>query len=213
MRLWSNLPSVSDLAGRWRKPKIATLDQLTEFMAAQSAFVAQKCTIDYCQARSGLLWPKLEKEKAFREALDHARWEAYPMVLSDVGVMVEGLTRPVLKPAALLPFASWLAQIYADCLNRYGPPKHRGPDATWDEDVAKFRRRLGQVQLAAPRPVHEVGGESGGALHRLMPIHPDLTRQDATMIGNNVKLRLCRVYEDLERQADLSAIAAHFAVG
>src|SRR5688572_24285696 len=78
MRLWSNLPSVSDLAGRWRKPKLATLDQLVEFMAAQSAFVAQKCTIDYCQARSGLMWPKLEKEKAFREALDHARWEAYP---------------------------------------------------------------------------------------------------------------------------------------
>jgi hypothetical protein len=213
MRLWSRLPSVSGLAGRWRKPRIASLDSLTEFIAAQSAFVAQKCTIDYCQARSGLMWPKLEKEKAFRDALDHARWEAYPMVLSDVGVMIEGLMRPALKQAAFLPFASWLGQTYADCLNRYGPPKRRGPGATWDEDVAKFRRRLAQVQLAAPRPVHEVGGESGGALHRLMPIHPDLTRQDAHMIGNNVKLRLCRVYEDLERQADLPAIAAHFDVG
>jgi hypothetical protein len=179
-------------------------------MAAQAAFVAQKCTIDYCQARSGFLWPKLEKEKSFRDALDRARWEAYPMVLSDVGVMIEGLIRPALKPAAVLPFASWLAQTYADCLNRYGPPKHRGLDAAWDEDVAKFRRRVGQVQLAPPRPVHEVGGESGGALHRLMPIHPDLTRQDAIMIGNNVKLRLCRVYEDLERQADLAALAARF---
>ena len=213
MRLWSRLPTLAALAGGWRKPRIATLDSLTEFTASQAAFVAQKCTIDYCQARSGLLWPKLEKEKSFRDALDHARWEAYPIVLSDVGVMVEGLMRPALKPSALLPFASWLAQTYADCLNRYGPPKHRGPGATWDEDVERFRRRLGQAQLAPPRPVHDVGGESGGALYRLMPIHPDLTRQDAYMIGNNVKLRLCRVYEDLERQADLPAIAAHFAVG
>ena len=189
---------------------MATPGELVEFMAAQSAFVAQKCTIDYCQARSGLMWPKLEKEKSFRDALDHARWEAYPMVLSDVGVIVEGLVRPALSPSAVLPFASWLAQAYADCLNRYGPPRHRGLGATWDEDAERFRRRLGQAQLAAPRPVHEVGGESGGALHRLMPIHPDLTRQDAIMIGNNVKLRLCRVYEDLERQADLPAIAAHF---
>lgn len=179
-------------------------------MAAQSAFVAQKCTIDYCQARSGLMWPTLEKEKSFRDALDHARWEAYPMVLSDVGVMIEGLLRQGLKQAALLPFASWLSQAYADCLNRYGPPKHRGPGATWDEDAARFRQRLAQVQLVPPRPVHEVGGESGRALYRLMPIHPDLTRQDAAMIGNNVKLRLCRVYEDLERQADLAALASSF---
>jgi hypothetical protein len=204
------LPIVSALASRWRKSRILNLESLADFMAAQSAFVAQKCTIDYCQARTGLMWPKLEKEKSFRDALDHARWEAYPMVLSDVGVMIEGLLRPALNPAALLPCASWLALTYAECLNRYGPPKHRGADAVWDDDAAKFRHRLAQVQLAPPRPVHEVGGESGEALYRLMPIHPDLTRQDATMIGSNVKLRLCRVYEDLERQADLPALAARF---
>ena len=67
MRLWSSLPSVSGWSPGWRRPKIARLESLAEFMAAQSAFVAQKCTIDYCQARSGLMWPKLEKEAAFRE--------------------------------------------------------------------------------------------------------------------------------------------------
>lgn len=213
MRLWSRLPGLADLAAGWRKPRIATPDALAEFMAAQAAFVAQKCTIDYCQARSGLLWPKLEKEKAFRDSLDRARWEAYPIVLSDVGIMIEGLVRPALKPASLLPFASWLTQTYAECLNRYGPPKHRDSGATWEEDVERFRHRLGQAQMAAPRPVHEIGGESGTQLHRLMPMHPDLTKLDAPMIANNVKLRLCRVYEDLERQGDPDAIAAHFAVG
>jgi hypothetical protein len=62
--------------------------------------------------------------------------------------------------------------------------------------------------MAAPRPVHEIGGESGRALHLLMPIHPSLTRQDATMICNNVRLRLGRVYEDLDRDLDRAAIAA-----
>jgi hypothetical protein len=206
------LPTFAEIAGRLRKPKIATPESLAAFMAAQSAFVAQKCTIDYCQARSGLLWPQLEKEQVFRDALDRARWEAYPVVLSDVGVMIEGLMRPALKAPALLPFASWLTQTYGDCLNRYGPPRHRDPDATWDGDVERFRHRLGQAQMAAPRPVHEVGGESGRELHRLMPMHPSITKLDATMIANNVKLRLARVYEDLERQGDLAAIAAHFAV-
>jgi hypothetical protein len=204
------LPGLADLAAGLRKPRIGTPESLAVFMAEQSAFVAQKCTIDYCQARSGLLWPQLEKEQVFRDALDRARWEAYPLVLSDVGVMIEGLMRAALPPAAVLPFASWLAATYADCLNRYGPPKHRDPGANWDADVEHFRQRLGQAQMAAPRPVHEVGGESGAALHRLMPMHPSLTKLDAPMIANNVKLRLARVYEDLERQGDLAAIAGHF---
>jgi hypothetical protein len=207
------LPTLGDLATALRKPRIATPESLAGFMAEQAAFVAQKCTIDYCQARTGLMWPQLEKEQVFRDALDRARWEAYPLVLSDVGIMIEGLMRPALKPASLLPFASWLTQTYAGCLDRYGPPRHRDPGATWEHDVEGFRHRLGQAQMAAPRPVHEVGGESGRALHRLMPIHPTLTRQDAEMIANNVKLRLARVHEDLERQGDFTAIAAHFTPG
>lgn len=210
MRLWSRLPGLGDLAARFRKARIATPESLAVFMAEQSAFVAQKCTIDYCQARSGLMWPQLEKERVFRDKLDRARWEAYPLVLNDVGIIVEGLMRPALPPASVMPFASWLAATYADCLNRYGPPKHRDPGATWHDDIEHFRHRLGQAQMAAPRPVHEVGGESGAALHRLMPMHPSLTRLDAPMIANNVKLRLARVYEDLERQGDLVAIAGHF---
>jgi hypothetical protein len=207
MRLWSRLPG---LAAGFRKPRIATPESLAAFMAEQSAFVAQKCTIDYCQARSGLMWPQLEKEQAFRHALDRARWEAYPLVLSDVGIMIEGLMRPALPPASVLPFASWLTATYADCLNRYGPPKHRAPGTSWQADIEHFRHRLGQAQMAAPRPVHEVGSESGAALHRLMPMHPSLTKLDAPMIASNVKLRLARVYEDLERQGDLAAIAGHF---
>jgi hypothetical protein len=66
--------------------------------------------------------------------------------------------------------------------------------------------------MAAPRPVHEVGSESGASLHRLMPMHPNLTKLDASMIANNVMLRLARVHEDLERQGDLVAIAGHFRV-
>lgn len=210
MRLWSNLPRISALASRWRRPRIDSLAVLAEFMAAQSAFVAQKCTIDYCQARTGLNWPHLEKEAAFREALDRARWEAYPMVLSDIGIMIEGLLRPSVPERALVLMRHWLSATYSESLDRYGPPAHRGADASWAEDIAQFRRRLAQVQLAGPRPVHEVGGESGGALHRLMPIHPTLTKLDAQMIGNNVKMRLCRVYEDMERQMDIAAIVAEF---
>lgn len=184
---------------------------MAEFLAAQSAFVAQKCTIDYCQARSGLMWPKLEKEPEFRAALDRARWEAYPLVLSDVGIMIEGAVRPAIAENIVLRWADWLVGAYAASLNRYGPPRLRAEGATWDEDIDHFRRRLGQAQMAPPRPVHEIGGESGNALHRLMPIHPSLTRQDATMICNNVRLRLGRVYEDLERDLDRAAIAAQLS--
>ena len=74
MRLWSRLPGLADLAAGFRKPRIATPDSLAQFMAEQSAFVAQKCTIDSCQARSGLMWPQLEKEQAdVTRLLDYAR--------------------------------------------------------------------------------------------------------------------------------------------
>ncbi len=201
------------MADRWRRPpRIDSLAALADVMAAQSAFVAQKCTIDYCQARTGLNWPMLEKEAAFRAELDRARWEAYPLVLSDIGIMIEGLLRPFVPESGNVVFAHWLTSTYAEGLERYGPPRHRGPDASWAEDIERFRRRLGQVQMAAPKPVHEVGGESGAALHRLMPIHPSLTGFDKHMIANNVKMRLCRVYEDLERQAAFPEIAADLPV-
>lgn len=211
MRLWSNLSVIQGLANRWRRPRIGNLAELTEFIAAQSAFVAQKCTIDYCQARTGLNWPMLEKEAAFRQALDRARWEAYPLVLNDVGIMVEGLLRPATTEPNLLLLAHWLTRTYAESLERYGPPRYREPDSTWAEDIDHFRRRLGQAQMAAPRPVHEVGGESGAALHKLMPIHPSLTGLDKHMIANNVKMRLCRVYETLERDLDRKAVVAEIS--
>ena len=208
MRLWSRLPSLSGLVAGLRRPKIASLESLAEFMASQSAFVAQKCTIDYCQERSGLMWPKLEKEASFRDALDRARWEAYPLVLSDVGIIIEGAARSAIPDGAMLRWADWLIGAYTGSLTRYGLPRHRSPEASWGEDIDRFRRRLGQAQMAAPRPVHEIGSESGQALHRLMPMHPSLTRLDATMICNNVRLRLGRVYEDMDRDLDRAAIAA-----
>lgn len=153
------------------------------------------------------MWSKLEQEKEFLAALDRARWEAYPLVLSDLGIIVEGVIRTKAPRLPALTLADWLVVAYGRSLRRYGEPQHRDAGASWEPDIESFRIRIGRAQMAPPRRVHEIGSESGYRLHQLMPIHKAHTKLDADMIANSVKMRLCRVHEDLLKRLNISAIA------
>ena len=77
-----------------RKPApIADAAELAGFMDSRAAFLAQKCIVEFCRVRAGVYWQKLFSEKDFQEALDHARWRAYPACYAMVAEMVEGALR------------------------------------------------------------------------------------------------------------------------
>ena len=72
---------VHKLLAPWQSPEISSSEDLREFLGQRAAFASQKCTIEYCRARSGLLWVQLFREAEFLQALEISRWEAFAAIL------------------------------------------------------------------------------------------------------------------------------------
>jgi hypothetical protein len=186
-----------------RAPPVRTADELADFLATRSAYVAQRSVIEYCRARTGPNWDKLFSEPSFLERLEVCRWEAYATVLAEVAelTLVRLRRDGAGDPAAYLP---GLVRVARAALLRHPVPAHR---TSWDDAAESIGRHLARVLLAAPHPVHLLGLESAKAIFELLPIHADLRRQDRIMFQNTVRFAICRVFDET-RRFDLPALEA-----
>lgn len=178
-----------------RPEPISTVPGLGQFMDRQSAFIAQKCSVEYCRARAGVNWDKLMLEAPFIEAMEICRWEAFSAVLSDLAVMVEGHFRSR-TPGRETRLAEAVTRVAAGVYANYPAPPHR-PEPSWRVDIEGIRTRLARAQLAPVGPVHEIGRTAGARIHAVIPIHGDLMIHDRELVQNNVRFNMCRAYEDL----------------
>ncbi len=187
------------------KPKapIHDLDGLGEFIAAHSAFISQKATLDYCRARAGVMWIKLFEDERFRDALDYCRWESYAAVLADVCEVTQIYLRRREVPEAPLP--ELLTRLARGALLRYPIPAHR---RDWEDRLEALNRRLERANLAQPRPVHMVGYACGEAVFELLPIHTNLREHDREHVVNNLRFFLVQYHVELERLARPEALRA-----
>ncbi len=193
---------------RGPRPRVASLGGLAEVMAAHTAFVSQKVTLDYCRARAAMHWQKLLAEKPFLDALEFCRWEAYAAVLGDVAEVIQIYLRRAGAPEPPLPEA--LTDCARAALVRHPVPAHR---ESWEDVLEGLLPRLQRANLAAPRPVHLVGTVSAGRVFEVLPIHSSVRRHDREVVSNNLRFLLVRFYSDLEREVDAAAIAAALAEG
>jgi hypothetical protein len=186
-----------------RATPVSTADELADFLAARSAYVAQRSVIEYCRARSGPNWDKLFSEASFLERLEVCRWEAYATVLAEVAELaLIRLRRDGAGDAAsCLP---GLVEAARAALLRHPVPAHR---SSWSDASEAIERHLARALLAAPHPVHLLGIESATAIFELLPIHADLRRQDRIMFQNTVRFAICRVFDET-RRFDLCALEA-----
>lgn len=187
---------------RKRRPPVANLDELAEFLAAQTAYVAQRTVLEYCRARTGLNWDKLVCEQVFLDSFETCRWEAYVELLAEVAELALILLRRR-SPADPQAFLPGLAQATRDALVRHPVPRQR---AGWDEASAAIEQHLALSLLAAPRAVHLAGCGSADAIFDHLPIHPDLRREDREMFRNSVRFALCRVFSEVTRRLDVPAL-------
>jgi hypothetical protein len=190
------------LLTRKSRPPVATLDELADFLAAQTAYVAQRTVLEYCRARTGLNWDKLFREQTFLDSLEVCRWEAYAALLADVAELVLILLRRQ-GPADPHSYLPGMADAAGAALQRHPVPRHR---ASWDEARAAIERHLAQSLLAVPRAVHLVGIGSADAIFDYLPIHPDLRREDREMFRNSVRFALCRVFDEITRRVDVPSL-------
>lgn len=183
-----------------KPPPIADAETLHRFLAAGAAFVSQKCTVEYCRARAGLMWDKLMLEKDFLDAMEVCRWEALGAVYADIAVMAEGFLRPHLDRKEQAPeLADGLTASVRRGLAAFPVPVHR-VEQGWEPDLARLRSRLGESQMAAPRHPKDIGHVAGPILYGHMPIHSSLRRFDRELVTNSVRLQIVRVHEDMSRR-------------
>ena len=202
---------------RRSKASVDSAAKLETFLDQRSAFIAQKCAVEYCRAKAGLFWSSLFREEPFLASLAVCQWEAYAAVIIDVAVLVDAKLRAADPEAAGPVLADALTEQVRRRLDAYPRPPHR-PDG-WQDVIDEVARRLAQAHLSAPKQAREIGKESAKRVFEVLPIHTNLRGHDYQMVQNNIRFNLVRTAEDFERIADPSAIlgeiltAAHRPAG
>ncbi|MCC7427491.1 MAG: hypothetical protein IT557_11330 [Alphaproteobacteria bacterium] len=195
---------------------------MTQFLARQSAFVAQKTVYDYCEVKTGRDWEFVRDEPAFRDVMEICRWRVYFATLGDVTAMIEAWLRPA---ALALPEADRapgttadaehsrrerLAQALAALHNRVlageAPPAELAPHAA---DAAQgILGRLARMQLAAPHKPHELPTQAEPTLYETLPIHPSRRTDDGPAIVGALRFNLVVVHDRMAATFDRAGLAA-----
>jgi len=204
VRVAEAISALRRLLGRRRSLPVAAASELTEFLGAQTAYIAQRSVIEYCRARTGLNWDKLVAEPAFFDRLEVCRWEAYALVLGDVAELALIWLRRhgAAAPETYLP---GLVQAARAALLRHPVPSHR---TSWTDAGDAVERHLVRALMAAPRPVHLLGLHSADVIFDLLPIHADLRREDRAMFQNSVRFAICGAFNEMTRRFDVPALEA-----
>ena len=196
--------SIDSFARLFARPApIRTLADMEDFIDQHAAFTVQKCIVEYCRARSGVLWSKLFKEAGFIAALDRARWRAYGTGVGNVAEMVDTALRRHAGPDLLAP----IAEAGRHVLQRYPVPDGEADDF-WARAIDRFERRMAEVALHAPRPVKDIPTPTAREIFEMIPIHPELRAHDFEVIKNNLRTNLCRSYETFIKRVDVDMLVA-----
>ncbi len=188
----------------WRKPPIADPAALADFIDLQSAFLVQKGIHDYARARSGHYAKVLFSEDWFIQALERARWSAFPLGLAMVGEVVEGLLRPhALAPTAQLEKVSALVLSVFD---RYPRPEAL-EETEWKEARLELGQRLQFIGLHPVKRVIDIPETYARRYWDLMPIHKSIRSRDFPTTQSYLKVVLCNIHDQLLRRMDAPALA------
>ncbi|HEX8375107.1 MAG TPA: hypothetical protein VF606_07995, partial [Geminicoccaceae bacterium] len=87
-------------------------------------------------------------------------------------------------------------------------PPHRAATGGWGDVAAELAPRLERALLGSPRAVHTLGRPAVARILELLPYHPRVRNADRDIIENGLRLALCGIYAELERQADVAGLAA-----
>lgn len=191
------------------RPPIRDLAALADFIDAQSAFIVQKGIYEYSRARAGHYAKVLFAEKEFAEAVERARWQAFPLGLAMVGEMVEGALASQLG----LPRRETLDRlipVVLSVLDRYPVPPSIGEEA-WLVARGDLVHRLDLAGGHAPKRVMDIPEPVAEAYFAMMPIHEKLRGRDFPTTRNYLRAQLCNIHQEFVDRLDAAAIAPAFA--
>ena len=190
-----------------RRPRIRDQGGLAVFIDENAAFLMQKGIYEYSRARAGHYSKVLFREPGFQEAVETARWRAYPLGLAMVTEMVDGVLRAQVaeRHAALASLSALTLGVF----DHYPVPAALGEQA-WGEERAELTRRLALIGLHPPKRAIDIPEQWAQTYFDLMPIHEKLRGRDFPTTRNYLRIAICNIRDEFEKRADIPAIAASF---
>lgn len=186
------------ISNLWRRPRVATIDELRDLLSREALYLSQKATIDYCRARAGLGWHSLVSEPDFVAALDACRWQAMAAVLGDAILVTEGFLRVHAADEAPRLAATLTAMFSAILDSSPAPDDARARWHTLHDEIAA---RLARAQMAPVHNAAEIARTSGAQVFDLLPIHPSVRIDDREIVVNSIRFGMVAFSETLARAA------------
>jgi hypothetical protein len=193
------------------RPPIRDREALADFIDAQSAFLVQKGIYEYSRARAGHYAKVLFAEEGFAKSVEHSRWQAFPLGLSMVGEMVDG----VLRPHAGMRRREILDQtiiVVLSVFDRYLVPPSIGEGA-WLRARRDLAHRLDLVGGHAPKRVMDIPEPLAETYFAMMPIHEKLRGRDFQTTRNYLRVSLCNIHDELIARMDRAAVEQALIAG
>lgn len=186
-----------------RAPAIRDAGALAEFIDRNAAFLVQKGMYEYSRARAGHYAKVMFSEPEFLEAIERARWQAYPLGLAMVGEMVEKVLNPLIAEDRREGLDA-LTSLVLSVFDRYPIPQPFGA-AAWEEARGELARRLDLVGLHPPKPVKDIPVPVAKLYFDMMPIHEKLRAPDFPAITNYLRVSLINIHDELVNCLDAPA--------
>ena len=189
-----------------RRPPIRNRDELAQFIDENAAFLVQKGIYEYSRARAGHYAKVLFKETLFADAVDRARWAAYPLGLAMVGELAQGVLRPAAEAAGERGTQlESLRALVLSVFDRYPVPKTLGAH-DWSLKRAELDRRLQLIGLHPTKRAFDVAEPYARAYFDLMPIHRKLRASEFPTLHGYLKVTLCNIHDELTQRLDARAM-------
>jgi len=189
----------------WRKPPIADLEALAEFIDERGAFVVQKGIYEYARARAGHYAKVMFSERMFLDAVEVSRWTAYPLGLAMVTELAEGILLPHAAEARQRQLTH-LSSLVLSTYDKYAIPEALSAE-TWLAARAELARRLQLIGLHPPKRALDVPKPFARTYFDLMPIHPELRASDWPTTRSYLKIMMCNVHDELTQRMDAPLIS------
>jgi len=177
-----------------KDPPINSAEELADFLDRRTAFIAQKCVIEFCRVRAGIYWQKLFDEEDFKDRLNLSCWESFTPVLA---MLLEVVDADLREAAGLrqrnLPAA--LEKLASGIMERY-PVPHGAPEDFWQREREIIAGRMKLVSAEPARPIEKMAAPLARTVFARLPIHKDIVRDDYDYIHNNLRMNLVRTHED-----------------
>ena len=182
----------------FRPAPIASIAALQTFLRERAFFLAQKCAIDYCRGKTGLMSYALFSEKPFLDALDVCRWETFIAVLGDLLILVESILRPHAGTEQQARLCDALVGLHAAILTDQPAPAHRAQG--WGDATDSFAPRLRSASAGTPRQALDVADHSAQRLFETLPIHSSYRKLDQEVVYGAVRFRMIALNGEMQRR-------------